>query len=227
MSKGLVIFGTGKIAEVIYYYATEECGFKVAAFAIDEQYKKENTFLGLPVVNFSDIEKYHPAGTFDMFVAVGYHDLNALRENKCKETIAKGYKLVSIISPNSKVPKNVTMGHNCFIMPPAIVHPCVKLGNNVFIWSGSIVGHHSIIKDNCWLTSGCNISGNVTMGENTFAAINATIGHSVTLGKECFIGANALVIKNAEDGQVFIAESAKPLKVNSKQFLRFSSFSTL
>jgi sugar O-acyltransferase (sialic acid O-acetyltransferase NeuD family) len=227
MSKELVIFGTGVIAEVIYYYATEECGFKVAAFAVDEQYKKDEKFLELPVIPFSTIEKLYPPNAYDMFVAVGYHDLNALRENKCKEAIAKGYLLVSIVSPNSHLPKNVEIGYNCFIMPPSIVHPCVKIGNNVFIWNGSVVGHHSHLKDNCWLTSGCNVSGKVTIGENTFIAINATIGHSVTLGKECFIGANTLIIKNALDGQVFIAESTKPLKVNSRQFLRFSNFSSL
>jgi acetyltransferase-like isoleucine patch superfamily enzyme len=65
------------------------------------------------------------------------------------------------------------------------------------------------------------------MGENTFIAINGTIGHSVTVGKENFIGSNALVIKNTEDGQVLIAESTKPIKLNSRQFLRMSSFSNL
>jgi len=227
MSKGLLIFGTGKIAEVIYYYATEECGYKVAAFTIDEQYRTGNTFLGLPVIPFHEIEKLYPPVEYDMFVALGYHDINALRENKCKEAIARGYHLASIVSPNTHVPKNVTIGHNVFIMPPSIIHPCVKIGNNVFVWSGSVVGHHSHIKDNCWLTSGCNVSGNVVMGENTFVAINATIGHSVIMGRDCFVGANALIIKNAQDGQVFIAESTKPLKVNSKQFLKFSNFSSL
>jgi|SRR6185437_3566699 len=227
MKKGLVIFGTGKIAEVIYYYAKEECSYNVVAFAVDEKYKTENTFLGLPVLSFNDIEKTYPPASYDMFIAVGYHDINAFRETKCKEAIIKGYKLVSVISPNTNLPKNVTIGNNCFIMPPSIIHPCVTIGNNVFIWNGSVVGHHSHIKDNCWLTSGCNISGNVTLGENTFIAINATVGHSVSVGKECFIGANALVIKNTTDGQVFIAESTKPIKVNSTQFLKFSKFSSL
>jgi sugar O-acyltransferase (sialic acid O-acetyltransferase NeuD family) len=227
MKKGLILFGTGKIAEVIHYYAKEECGYNVVAFAVDEKYKTENTFLGLPVLAFTDIEKAYPPASYDMFIAIGYHDINALREAKCKEAIAKGYKLVSIISPNTNIPKNVTIGSNCFIMPPSIIHPCVRIDNNVFIWNGSVVGHHSHIKDNCWLTSGCNISGNVTLGENTFVAINATVGHSVSVGKECFIGANTLIIKNTLDGQVFIAESSKPIKVNSKQFLKFSNFSSL
>src|ERR1035437_9218217 len=177
MNKDLILFGTGKIAEVIYYYATEECGYNVVAFVIDEEHKKSDTFLGLPVLPFKEIEKKHAPKDFDMFVAIGYHDLNRLRELKCKEALSKGFNLISIISPKANLPKNIKTGYNCFIMPPAIIHPCVEIGNNVFVWNGAMLGHHSIVKDNCWLTSSCNISGNVSIGKNTFFAVNATVGH--------------------------------------------------
>ncbi len=65
------------------------------------------------------------------------------------------------------------------------------------------------------------------MGEHTFVALNATIGHSAEIGKECFLGANTLVTKKLEDGQVVIAESSKPIRLNSKQFLKMSTFSSL
>lgn len=223
----LIIFGTGKIAEVIYYYAKEECGYEVAGFTVDEQFAGSGSFLGLPVIAFSEVEKAYPADQYNMFIAVGYHDLNRLREKKCEEAIKKGYKLISIVSPKCNLPSNVSFGYNCFIMPPSEIHPCVKMGNNVFVWSGAIVGHHSVVKNNCWITSGCNISGNVTIGENSFLAINATIGHSVTIGKDCFIGANALITKNTEDKSVLIHESTKPLRLNSDQFLKMSKFSSI
>jgi sugar O-acyltransferase (sialic acid O-acetyltransferase NeuD family) len=227
MKKGLVIFGVGKIAEVVHYYAKEECGFNVAAFCVDAAYRKEDSFIGTPVVSFEGVEKLFPPSDFDMFVAIGYHDLNRLRAAKCAEARAKGYALVSIVSPHAHVPSNVKMGWNCFIMPPAVVHPCVTLGNDVFVWSGSMVGHHSVIGDHCWLTSSCNISGNVSMGDFTFAAVNATVGHSVKIGAKCFLGANTLVTKDLADGGVVIQESSKPIRLNSEQFLRMSNFSNL
>ena len=219
MKRNLVIFGIGKIAEVVYYYANEECGYNVVAFCVDAEFKNADTFQGVPLVSFEKVEEIYPANANDIFIAVGYHDLNALREKKCDEARNKGYHLVSIISPLANVPKNVSVGWNCFIMPPAIIHPCVVIKNNVFIWSGTMVGHHSIIEDNCWLTSSCNIGGNVTLGANTFMAVNATIGHSVSVGKNCFIGANALATKNVLDEQVLIVESTKPIRLTSKQFL--------
>ena len=227
MKKNLVIFGIGKIAEVVYYYAKEECGYNVVAFSVDESFKDKTSFKDLPVISFYDIELNYPPDQYDMFVAVGYQDLNRLREMKCKEAINKGYQLVSVISPLAHLPSNVVTGWNCFIMPPAIVHPCVEIKNNVFIWSGAMVAHHSVIEDNCWLTSCCNISGNVQMGANTFLAVNASVGHSVIIGKNCFLGANTLVTKNLEEEKVVIAESSKPLRLTSKQFLRMSNFSSL
>ncbi len=227
MKKKLVIFGVGKISDVIFYYASKECGFDVAAFCADAEYIKSETYNGLPVVSFQEVERKFPPSDYDMFIAVGYHDLNRLREKKCAEAIQKGYSLVSIISPLCNIPTNVTFGWNCFFMPPAIIHPCTQFKNNVFVFSGAMVAHHSIIHDNCWLTSCCNISGNVQIGANTFVAVNATIGHSVVIGKNCFLGANTLTIKSMEDDKVVIAESQKPLRLTSHQFLKMSNFSTL
>lgn len=226
--KEIVIFGTGKIAEVIYYYAHHECGFKVAAFTTDAAYlPDEGDFLGKTVVAFHEVENHYPPTQYDLFVAVGYHDLNKLRETKCQEARDKGYKLVSIVPASANLPSNVVYGDNCFIMPPSLIHPCVTIGNNVFVWNGAMIGHHSVIGDNCWLTSNCNLGGNVKVGQQTFIAINATITHSVIIGDQCFIGANTLVTKKLENEKVVIVESSKPIKVNSKQFLKFSSFSSL
>jgi sugar O-acyltransferase (sialic acid O-acetyltransferase NeuD family) len=227
MKKKLLIFGAGKIAEVIHYYAEKECGYSVAAFCVDAAYATTDKFQGYPLLPFEGIEKTHSPEEYDMFVAVGYHDLNRLREQKCNEAMAKGYRLISIVSPNSHLPENVQHGWNCFIMPPSLIHPCVTIGNNVFIWSGAMVGHHTQIEDHCWLTSCCNVSGNVQLGANTFLAVNATLGHSVKVGKNCFLGANSLVTRNLEDEKVVIAESSKPIKLNSRQFLRMSGFSSL
>lgn len=227
MKKGLLIFGTGKIAEVVAYYAVHECGLSVVAFIVDDAFKTSDQFLGRPVVASSRAIAQFPADQYDMFVAVGYHNLNKLREMKLNEMMALGYNIISIVPPHANVPTNVTYGKNCFIMPPAVIHPCVTLGDNVFVWSGAMIGHHTKVGANVWLTSSCNIGGNVTIGKNTFLAVNATIGHSVEVGAECFLGANVLVTKKLDDQSVVIEESTKPFRLNSAQFLRMSSFSNL
>ncbi|MCD6064239.1 MAG: pglD [Flavipsychrobacter sp.] len=225
--KDIIIFGIGKIADVIQFYMREESGLPVKAFTVDHAYIKEPSFNGLPVDAFENIEEKYPPEKYSMFVAVGYHNLNEVRAAKIKEAEAKGYEIISYVHPQSSVPKDLVYGKNCFIMNNVCIHPRVKLGDDVFVWSGAMIGHHSTIGDHCWFTSAANISGNVTIGNNCFFAVNATVAHSVTIGNEAFIGANVLLTKNLEDGKVVIAESDKAIKLNSKQFLKFSNFSNL
>ncbi|MBI5403546.1 MAG: acetyltransferase [Ignavibacteriae bacterium] len=223
--KPVIIFGLGNIAEVIHYCITNETDLKTAAFTVDKEFIKEEEFLGFKVIPFESIKEKYPPADYDMFVALGYHQLNKVREEKVYEAKVKGYNMISVISKNSGIPANLDIGENCFIMNNVCVHPKVKIGNNVFIWSGAVVGHHSDIGDNCWLTSGANIAGCVKIGKNCFFAINSTVGDNVSIGNDCFIGANTLVTKNLADEKVVIQESTKEFRLNSKQFLKmFKSF---
>lgn len=224
--KPRVIFGIGKIADVVYYHFREESSEEVVAFTTDQQYLEGvSTFHGLPTVPFEEITEHYPPNSYDLFVAVGYQDMNGLRSQKVKEAKEKGYELVSYVHPDA--PKDLTYGYNCFIMRQACIHPCVELGNNVFVWSGAMIGHHAIIGSDTWITSSANIGGNVTLGEACFVAMNATIGHSLQIGSRVFLGANTLVTKELEDEKVVITESHKPIRLNSQQFLRMSTFQSL
>ena len=225
--KPLILFGTGKIAEVLLYFFQHHSDRKVVACTVDAPYVPGAEWQGLPVVPFDAIAAQYPPEQYDMFVAVGYQDMNALREKKCAEARALGYTLASYIDPGAGAPRDLAHGDNCFVMNQALIHPRVQLGNNVFVWSGAMVGHHSVIGDNCWLTSCTNISGVVTVGANCFFAVNSTVGHGVTLGEECFVGANALVTKSADSGAVFVEANTPQLRLNSRQFLRMSQFSNL
>ena len=225
--KDIVVFGIGKISDVIQYYMRETSGMPVKAFTVDEQYIQTPTFNELPVVAFENIQHTYPPEKFDMFIAIGYHDLNAVREKKIKEAEEKGYKIISYIHPDSSVPNDLVIGKNCFIMNNVCIHPRVIIGDDVFVWSGVVLGHHSIVGSHNWFTSAVNISGNVVIGNNCFFAINSTVGHSVSIGNNVFAGANTLITKNVEDDKVIIKESDKPIKLTSKQFLKFSNFSNL
>jgi sugar O-acyltransferase (sialic acid O-acetyltransferase NeuD family) len=227
MNKEIIIFGTGKIADVIQFYMREESNLPVRAFTVDRQYISAPEFNGLPVVAFEDVAALYPPDKYSVFVAVGYHDLNTLRAEKIKAVEAKGYEVISYIHPDSSVPRDLVHGKNCFIMNNVCIHPRVTLGDNVFVWSGAMIGHHSNVGNDCWFTSSCNISGNVTIGNNCFFAVNSTVGHSVQMGNGIFVGANVLIIKNVEDDKAIIKESDKPLKLTAKQFLKFSNFSNL
>tara|TARA_Y100001958_G_C21246987_1_gene577863 strand:+ start:5670 stop:6350 length:681 start_codon:yes stop_codon:yes gene_type:complete len=223
----IIIFGVGKISEVISYYATEVCGLNVEAYTVDSSHMNKKKFLDKPVISFKSVEKKYPPNLYKMFIAIGYHDLNKLRQQKLNEAEQKGYEIISIIAELNNLPKNVTYGKNCFIMPLSLIQPCVKLEDNVFVFSGALIGHHSHIEKNCWITSNASIGGNVKIGKNTFLAMDSIITHSVSIGDNCFIGSNTQILKNLDNNKVVISEGSKPIKLSSDQFLKFSNFSSI
>jgi len=225
--KPIILFGTGKIAEVILYFFTHHSDRKIVACTADRNYLPETEWQGLPTIPFDEISVHYPPETHDMFIALGYQDLNVLREQRCEWARELGYTLASFVHPDAGLPLDCSYGDNCFVMNQVHIHPRVRLGNNVFVWSGTMIGHHSSIGDNCWLTSCANISGVVTAGRNCFFAVNATVTHGIEIGDSCFIGANVLVTKNTLPEEVYVAENTKPFRLNSRQFLRMSKFSEL
>ncbi|MBU2537290.1 MAG: NeuD/PglB/VioB family sugar acetyltransferase [Proteobacteria bacterium] len=225
--KPLILFGSGKIAEVLLYFFQNHSDRKIIACTVDRDHLLSSEWHGLPLVAFDEVEQQYPPTEYDMFVALGYQEMNSLRANTCARARALGYTLASYVHPDSGLPTDCIYGDNCFIMNQVHIHPRVQIGNNVFIWSGSMIGHHSSIGDNCWLTSCANVSGVVTMGKNCFLAVNATVAHGITIGDNCFIGANALVVKTTQPSEAYLAENTKPFRLNSHQFLRMSRFAEL
>ena len=56
----VIIFGEGNIQEVALFYLKNDEKYEVVAFTADEEYIKSDTYLGLPIIPFSNIEKIYP-----------------------------------------------------------------------------------------------------------------------------------------------------------------------
>ena len=222
--KKLVIFGTGNISEVLFHFFMNRSDYEIAAFTVDAAYVSGDTAFNLPLVPFENIENEYSPDEYHMFVALGYQELNSLRERKLAEAKGKGYKIASFIHDQAGLPSDTKVGENCFIMHNVHIHPLVEIGDNVFIWSGTIICHHTRIQNHCWFTSGTNIAGNVTIGKNCFFGINSTVGHGVNIGDKCFFGSNSLVVRDVESESVFIEPETKLFRLNSTQFLQMSNF---
>jgi len=134
----VVLFGTSKVAQSVFSYAQEENPFQVAGFCVDREYYDGPDFMGLPLVPFDEVEKRFPPQRYQMLVAVGYHDLNRLRERRCLESEAKGYTLCSYISPHARIASNVRLGKNCIIMAQVSIEPFAQVGDNVCVFNSSV-----------------------------------------------------------------------------------------
>ena len=217
MSRPLVIFGAGQIAEVFHYYLTHEADAQVAAFTVDGAYLTGDSFLGLPVVDFETVEQRFAPAQYDMLIAVSFKEVNKARQRKAEEAAAKGYALRSHVSPKAVVWSGFKAQPNTFIMENNVLQPCVTIGRNVILWSGNHIGHHTQIGDNCFIASHVVVSGNVRIGENTFIGVNATLRDNIVVGKFNVIGAAALVLKDTPDEAVYLGQAATLARVPSSR----------
>lgn len=216
----LVIFGTGEIAELAYFYFTQDSAHRVAAFTVDGAYLREDSFQGLPVVALEEIETRFPPSSYAGFVALSYNRINQLRADKCAALRTAGYQLVSYVSSKATTFADLTHGENCFILENNTIQPRARIGNNVTLWSGNHVGHHSVIEDNVFVASHVVISGGARVGEGSFIGVNATIRDHVSIGRKCVIGAGVLILADVPDESVFMAPAPERSRVPSSRLRR-------
>ena len=214
--KKIIIFGTGELAQRIFYYL-KNSEDKVVAFSANESNIDSNELLGLPVVAFENIEEKYSPEEFSMFIALAYSDMNKKRAKFFDEAKSKGYELYSYVHPSTKIWDEFEMGENCFILAENIIQPFVKIGDNVLIGSNNLISHNTVIENNCFLTSNITLGGHITIGENSFVGLSATINQRVKIGKECIIGAGTLITKDVNDKEVYAENSSKKLPQSSDE----------
>ena len=213
-TKKLVIIGNTSNAKLAHYFFQKDSDYQVVAFSVDEKYIDSNTFCNIPVVAFEKLQETHPSNEYDAFVAVGYTDMNRLREDLYNRTKEKGYNLPNYISSKCSFLTEEKIGDNNLILEDNTIQPFVKIGNNNVLWSGNHIGHDVVIKNNCFITSHVVVSGFTVIENNVFLAVNSTFRDAITLGAYSLIGAGATIMKDTEPESVFLAP--KPFKMGKK-----------
>ena len=228
----LIIFGIGKISDVAYQHFARDGQYQVIGFTVDRAWLAQTdavqrTHCGKPLIAFEDIERHFPPESVRMFVAIGYHELNAVRARKCGEAKAKGYALASYVSPRADHGPWLDIGENCLILDGVGIQPGVRIGNNVSLWNNVLVGHHSIIHDHSWIAAGATLGGSVTLGERCFIGLNATVAGELQIGEASFIGAATLILKSAAARSVFVAAGTQKFRLDSDAFLRMTRMTAI
>lgn len=208
LGKKVVIFGVLDTAELAHWYLENDSPYSVAAFTVNKEYLKENTFKKLPVVPFEELEQHYPPSEYRLFVPMTGVKMNTLRKKIYEEGKAKGYEYVSYISSKATVCDN-EIGENCFILEDNTLQPFTKIGNNVVMWSGNHIGHHGVIEDHVFFTSHVVLSGHCHVKERAWFGVNATIRDYTTIGEGSLIAMGALITKDTEDNGLYIGAPAK------------------
>lgn len=214
-----VIFGTGSFAQVARFLLDRDSDYEVVAFTATSTIEGE-TYDGLPFVPFSNVQVEFPPETHHMFIAVGYAEMNKVRERFCLEAKAKGYTLLSYLSSRATHWGDVKIGENVFIFENNTLQPFVEIGDDCVLWSGNHIGHHTRIGPHCFITSQVVISGHVTVGSHCFVGVNATVRDAISIGSENLIGMGALILKDTQPQEVYSTPRTKPLGRPSSEFFQ-------
>ena len=215
MKKRLVIFGSGNIAEVADYYFANDSDYEVVAFTVDREFVASDRFLSRPIVPFDELASYFPPKDNELFVALSYAKLNALRRSKYEEAKAKGYRIAKYLSSRATVWPGFACGENCFILEDNTLQPFCRVGDNVTLWSGNHIGHHSVIGSHTFIASHVVVSGGVEIGESCFIGVNATLRDHIKIGEKCVIGAGALLLTDADPQGVYMGAATERSRVPS------------
>jgi len=217
-----VIYGNGAMARVLFSYAKQT--MDICGFTVDDACITWNSasFCGLPLIPFSSVKNTFSPNSHRMIIAVGYIDMNDLREEKYSEAKELGYSFASYIHQSVYMHDEVSIAENCIILDHVSIHPGSRIGHGTFISSNVNIGHDCIIGASNWINGGVMIAGGCTVGPGCFFGVNSSVGHGVHIGTRNFVAANTLLNKNTKDNEVYLSDPGQLFRLNSKSFLKFS-----
>ena len=217
-----VIYGNGAMARVLYSYARHS--LDIAGFTVDDALiqNHSNTFLGKPLTPFSTVQNTFSPSDHNVIIAVGYVDMNVLREQKTLEIAQKGYGFTRFVHDSLLIHDGVTIGDNCIILDHVSIHPGCQIDQGTFISSNVNIGHDCVISSFNWINSGVSIAGGCKIGTGCFFGVNASVGHGVGVGARNFVAANTLLVEKTEDNAVYLSEPGQRFRLKSRSFLKFS-----
>lgn len=219
----VIIYGNGAMAKVLYSYAKDAfdiCGFTVDDFCIKNI---ETKFCTLPLISFSKVQDKFDPKEYKMISAIGFIEMNELREKKYQEAKEKGYSFVSYVDKSVKIQDGVEIEDNCVILDFVSIHPGSKIKSGTFISSNVNIGHDCKVGCYNWINSGVSIAGSCEIGKGCFFGVNSSLANGIKLGAKNFIAAGTVINKNTNDNEVYISEPAQLFRLESKKFLKFAN----
>ncbi len=218
MKEKLIIYGIGETAEIVADYFIHDSNYDVVAFTVDKEYKTIDTLLGRPVLDLEEVkEKYRP-NEHKMFAAASFGNLNTTRQKMYEKGKEMGYDFATYVNSKAFVWHNVEIGENSFIFEENVLQYKVKIGNNVILWSGNHIGHQTVIEDNCFISSHVVISGFCKIGRNSFLGVNTSFNDEIAFGKYGVTGNGTIIVKNTEEGSIYVGNPAKKIKSSYEVF---------
>lgn len=193
---GIVIFGTGKLGELLSIGLEEDCGVTTAAFCVDSEYLHGDSFLGKPLVTPDMLATRFPPSRHDAIVAIGYADCNKARLKSMTVLEELGYSLASYVSPQAMVPPGFTPPPNTIIFEGAVIQRTVSVERGLLMWPGACVCHHARIGETVFIGPGATVCGGTDIGPRALIGAGSVVRDFLTVGEGAVVGAGSVLLRD-------------------------------
>ena len=224
MAQKIILAGNAITAQILHSYLVSDPRYRLVGVTVDDEFVSKGGVGELPAVPISALPSAFPAGECRVLMAIGYKDLNRIRESVFARLKAMGYAIETYVHPGARVHNHVPLGEGSVVLPGAVIEPWVTVGANAVVWANVTLAHHCSVEEHCWIASGTVVSGQARIGRNTFVGVNATIVNGITVGEYSIVGAAALVSRAARPHSVHLARSAEPLRYSSDEYAKHVGF---
>ncbi|MEO1554845.1 MAG: acetyltransferase [Pseudomonadota bacterium] len=202
LTRDIVLFGTGLVAEVITVYLERFSDLNIVAYTVDAGFEPEDgQFNGKPVIPWDSLPEHYPADQVRLMGPLTYQRLNRIRRDRYLEGLALGYRFASFIHPQSHILTD-QIGDHVIILENNVIQPFSSIGDNVILWSGNHIGHHVELGNHCFVASMVGIAGSTKIGEECYLGGQAGITHGLSIGDRCALLNSVLVKQDLPDDTV-------------------------
>lgn len=135
---------------------------------------------------------------------------NVESRKKIAEDVRKiGFEFPSIISPDSIINEDVSIGRGTVIMDSAVINSGTKIGTFSIVNTKASIDHDCEISDFVHIAPGVTLSGGVKVGNGSLIGAGVTIIQYKSIGENCIIGAGSLVVKDCLEKGKYLGIPAK------------------
>ena len=212
------IFGCTSLGRVLFHYLSKE-GRAPNAFVVDDAYRKADSFFGLPLIPSSALREACPPEEYEAYVAIGYTNMNAVREKTMRGLRSEGYELPNFIH-SSVIREFESIGVGNLVFPGVILDAFTQLGDGNVLYPGGMVSHDTIIGSYNFFAPRAALAGDVAVGNRCFFGLNCTVKNEVRIEDRCLIGAGAYVNRSLAPGSVLVPPRSVLLDRDSEEAIR-------
>lgn len=209
----IIIFGNNHFAIMMAEYIRDFTENEVCCFTVDKAYIYESQILGLPVVDFNQIEKEYELSKHKVLIALGYKEMNSLRKKIFQKIQKKGYEITGFVHPSSLVNAE-KVGQGNIFLENVFIGPHTEIGNANIFWNGANISHNATIGDFNYFSPSATFAGNVNVKNNCFFGTNCTIRNGLTISNKSLIGAGCYLNNNTLENEVYLP--AKSVKIDKE-----------